>query len=180
MAAPRGFHRGRSQTKATGRTWEPGIGGTTETEFSASGSSILGSGVVPTGEKLTLLRTRGILDLFLESTVTSGGDGFFGAFGIGIVSAAAFAIGVTAVPTPIDEAGWDGWLYHQFFSIHAPLPANDGGAPAAHQRVMIDGKAMRKFDVDDTLFGVLQVVEKGAANMTAYMDTRMLVQSALT
>ena len=45
------------------------------------------------------------------SAATSALDGFNGAFGIGLVTRQALAVGVSAVPTPLDEEDWDGWLY---------------------------------------------------------------------
>ena len=84
------------------------------TTRSSSGSAFLGSGVTPVVSGLTLVRTRG--QLFATLAVSSAaGDGYTGVWGIGKVTAAAFAAGLTAIPTPITEADWDGWLYWSTF-----------------------------------------------------------------
>ena len=40
-----------------------------------------------------------------------------GAFGIGLVSVEALAIGITAVPTPFSDADWGGWMVWRPFSF---------------------------------------------------------------
>ena len=99
----------------------------------------------------------------------STGDGFFGAIGIGKVTSSAFSIGVTAVPMPIDEVFWDGWLYHQFFSIHSSLSNARTGIS-----IDIDSKAMRKLQGEETIYAAIQVIEIGVATMNVHLDTRML------
>ena len=145
------------------------------TSGAASQSVFLGSGTIPTLDGLTLVRTRGLLDIFLDGAPSSDGDGYFGAMGIGIVSDAAFAAGITAVPTPITESFWDGWLYHTFLSIHA-MDITFGNQAAAHQRVEVDSKAMRKIAVGETLMAVLEVVEIGTATFNVFWDSRSLVK----
>ena len=116
MARPRGFHpaTGRSRRR-TG--WEEGPGSSTLTSFTVSGSAILGSGLTLLQDGLTLVRSRGSLEARLQaaSTIPSG---FHCAIGIGVVTADAFGIGITAVPIPISNVDWNGWLFHQFFDFH--------------------------------------------------------------
>jgi len=120
-----------------------------------------------------LVRTRGLLDVFLDGVPTADGDGYFGAFAIGIVTDPAIAIGITAVPTPITEQSWDGWLYHTFISVHT-MDVTFGNMGAAHHRIEVDSKAMRKFPVEMTMFAVLEVVEIGTATLNAFWDSRVL------
>ena len=176
MASSRGSRlptRGRSPQKRQ-VAWTAGPGGSGITSITASGSSIVGSGLESTDlDELTLTRTRGILDIFMDGPGVTDGDGYFGAFGIGIVTEPAFAIGITAVPTPITEISWNGWLWHTFFSVHdgdVSLAPNDG----VRQRFMIDGKAQRKLGQDEVLMGVIEVVEIGAATLNVFFDTRVL------
>ena len=179
MARPRGFRQGRSRTTPTGRGWEVGAGGSAVTTLSATGSAFLGSVVQPVGEKLTVLRTRGLFEMFLAATGASDGDGFFGAIGIGVASAAAVAVGIGSVPTPVTEAGWDGWLYHRFVGAHNP-DITFGGSPAVLDRFEVDSKAMRKFDPFENLYAAIEVVEIGTATLHAFFDSRILVQNAGT
>ena len=177
MARRSGFpHRSRGSS-GVARDWGVGPGGTGITTLTASGSLFLGSGATPTAQEITVMRTRGICDLFLSGVPATDGDGYFGAIGLGVVTNAAFAAGITAVPTPITEAVWNGWLWHSFFSVHWPETSLAPGS-AAHQRIEIDSKAMRKFDTSQTLMAVIEVVEIGAAEINVFLDTRMLFQDS--
>jgi len=169
MPASRGFRSRQSPRRRT--EWFQGVGGTAITSVASSSAGFLGGGVVTTFGEETLVRTRGILDLTMIA-VTSPGDGFFGAVGIGLATSAAVAAGIASVPTPITESGWDGWLWHSFVSVHGgiTLIANE----SSHQRVEIDSKAMRKVQDDMTLFAAFEVVEIGSAVMSVFLDTRML------
>ena len=167
----RGFSPGRSRRKSE---WFQGPGGTAVTSVSSSTSTFLGSAVQTTAIEETLVRTRGILDCFLTSA-TSPGDGFFGAFGIGRATAAAVAGGVTTVPTPITELGWDGWLYHTFISCHESS-ADEAGSGSSVFRIEVDSKAMRILQNDENFYAALEVIEIGTAAMSVFFDCRMLTK----
>jgi len=182
MALRRGFRPQATRSKRT-TAWGFGPGGEAQTALSGSVIVIMGSGVVLTTNKVTIVRTRGEFVGALTSAVAAQ-NGFIGAIGVGLVTTAAFSIGITAIPGPIDEAGWDGWLYHRFFSIMAAAPI-DGGAAAdgdlihpttAALRVEVDSKAMRKFDEDMTLMAAAQVVEIGTATAQLSFNSRVLVK----
>ena len=170
MARPHGFPRSRSQRRT--RTWGVGPGGTSTAQLSASGVSLLGSAITPTEDKLTVMRTRGLFAVNLV-TITSGGDGYFGAVGIGKATKAAHIAGIASLPTPITEQTWDGWLWHSFFSVHGG-PEAAIGTTGSSQWIEIDSKGMRKFDVDDVLYAAVEVVENGTAVINLQLDTRML------
>ena len=133
---------------------------------------ILGNGQVTTQDGLTIVRLRGFVELILTSA-SALGDGFDGAIGIGIVSAPAFAIGVTAVPTPITEIEWEGWLWHQFFSLTAPTAAQDS---ENRQVFEVDSKAMRKINSEEVVYAAIEVTETGTAGLKAKLGTRMLLK----
>jgi len=173
LAHSRGLTRPRMGGKRRATAWELGPGGTSGQSLTGSAAIILGSGVAPTVEELTVVRTRGIFDITLE-TAASVGLGYFGAIGIGVVTSAAFAIGVTAVPTPITEQSWDGWLYHSFFSVHRGLDAGAGASQS--MRLEVDSKAMRKLNVNETVMVVLEAVEIPTATAEVFFDSRMLVK----
>ena len=83
--------------------------------------------------ELTLLRTRGIVDLFLRGGVNAPGDGYFGAVGIAIASDQAFTAGVASLPTLLSEASANVWLWHQYLSVHGE--ATDVGEASSNQRM---------------------------------------------
>ena len=108
------------------------------------------------------------------SVVTTVLDGFDMAFGICIVSENAFGIGVTAVPNPTTDIGWDGWLYHKLFAIKGVETTLEGQQLAAMIRVDIDSKAMRKIKETDIMVAVVDGTEVGQATANLSFQSRVL------
>ena len=168
MAHARRSFRGFGQGARRKTGWETGPGGARQ-QIAASGSVILGLGSVSGADGITLVRLRGSLMLKL-SAADAETAGFVGAFGIGIVKAPAFAIGVTAVPTPVTEQDDEEWIFWYPISV-----LGSGTGEAAVQRIDIDTKAMRKLTVGDTLYGVVELTEAGVSVLETYFDSRMLI-----
>jgi len=178
MARGNQYFRGRPpRSSGVARDWDNGPGGTGLTQLTATGSAFLGTGFSPTGSELTIMRTRGLCEVHLEATGASDGDGFFGAVGIGVCPLISFQQGIASVPTPITELSWDGWLYHQFISVHQP-DITFGGSGAAYQRFDIDSKAKRKHDNQEVVYAVVEVVEIGTATLNVFFNTRQLIQDS--
>ena len=122
----------------------------------AGGAAVLDQSIV-TDDPITLIRTRGMI--VVQSDQQAGDENPFGAFGICVVSAQAFAIGITAIPTPYTDADSDLWFVHGYFA--APLAFADAtGFANVSQRVDFDSKAMRRMSPDEV--GVA-VIENGTA-----------------
>jgi len=169
----------RSQRSKT--FWELGPGGNDlptmdPVLFSASSSSILGLGVTPVGQPLTIVRLHGYLELLL-ATADSSLSGYNWAFGIGVVSADAFGVGVTAVPKPFDDMDWNGWMVHKQGALHTPIAGvADAGFGTSIQSIEIGSKSMRKLNLNEVMFGILQVGEVINATMNARLGSRVLLQ----
>ena len=183
MAHGRGFRPRRSTSKRL-TAWSLGPQADL-TSLSGTTPVIWTSGVVLTaaGED-TIVRIRGSCEIFLTAA-TAQADGFAGALGIGIVTSQAFAAAVASVPTPMTELDWDGWMWHQFFHVHAGgiIDGSVAGdqdqvnAVAAAVRFDIDSKAMRKQNDQETLMGVIEMgTETGTASARFAADTRILVK----
>jgi len=155
--------------------WSAGPGGTGLTSLSGSNTFFLGATLTPSINGLTIVRTRGQFEIILLAA-TSPGDGFRGAFGIGIATAAAVSAGVTAVPFPITEVGSNNWLYHRFFGIHASAAGGVLGGATEVLRIEIDSKAMRRFRGEDAVYCAIEVVEIGTATASVFFDSRMLLK----
>jgi len=162
-----GFSRGQGQRRKT--AWGFGPGSSTPTNFSSSSTVFLGTAIVPSVEGLTIARIRGQLNAILRSAATIG-DGFQGAFGIGIATETAVLAGVTALPTPITDMDAENWLFWKPFSIHATRIAAIGES----FELEVDTKAMRKFPSEMALYGMVELVEVGAANIDVFFDSRTL------
>ena len=179
-----GFRTTRGVSQRRKSSWEIGVQTGTDGSLQTitASSAITGSGALSiVDDGLTLVRTRGFMNLFL--TAASGvGEGFTGAVGICRTTLAAVAVGVTAIPTPITEESWDGWLWHRYFScfsagVIAAAAALDNGLVhpnSASLNIEVDSKAMRKTANLDAIVLVLECTEVGTATMRWSMNTRML------
>ena len=137
-------------------------------------------GATPTSDGITLVRLRGQTDIFLQ-TSDALNSGFHGAIGVGIATDAAVAVGVTAVPTPITEETWDGWLWHHYFSLTTAGAISAAGAALSwsgegesSMRIEVDSKAMRKIAVAETIYCAIEVIEVGAATLSWSFNSRTL------
>ena len=172
MARPRGaFHRAPARRQTS---WGLGTGGTAATTVSASAVGFLGSTYQITEVTMTLVRTRGIVSFNLKNA-DAVGDGFFGAVGIGLATDAAVTAGIASVPTPITEAHWDGWLWHQYMSVHVGMVA-DVSSAGTSMTVEIDSKAMRKLEAQMVVFCAFEVVEIGTGGLDMFHDSRVLLK----
>jgi len=131
------------------------------------------------------MRTRGELLLYLKSAAAAS-NGFTGAFGIGLTTSQAFAIGVTAMPGPITDIDWDGWLYHRVFTMFsgdviASVASTDSDIVNANSAVLkleVDSKAMRKQLEGMTEFCMLETIEAGTGTMQWIFNSRTLLALA--
>jgi len=156
--------RGRGVRRRT--HWVEALGAVAD--LTATGSTLLFTSAVG-HEGETIVRVRGLFTAVLE--VAGVGDGFFGAFGMAIVTTAAATAGVASIPTPLTEGGWDGWLLHRYFDVARSVQA---GGPGEYTRLELDSKAMRKANEDESLVGVLEIAENGVAQMSAQVRVRIL------
>jgi len=181
----RGFGRQGQRRKTS---WEigpqTGVDGAS-ISLTSSASVLANGGAISSLDGLTLVRLRGSLNIFL-TIAGAAGDGFHGAFGVGVVNENAFTAGIASVLTPITDESWDGWIYHRYFGIFA------GGAlaisTAADQQaqvnsnsaclhIEVDSKAMRKLDAKQTVYASLEIIELGAASVMEWsFNSRILVK----
>ena len=161
-----------------------GVGGIVQT-ISASGKAGWVVTAVVASDGITLVRVRGEFMAFLSSTSTAL-DGFTGAIGICVVSSVAASLGITAIPGPIAQDDWDGWLYHRYLSFKSGDVIDSGVSSEAGQvdsvsaatRFEIDSRAMRKLSIEDTIVGMMEWSEVGTASLRTHINTRLLVKLA--
>ncbi len=92
----------------------------------------------------TIIRTYSELNIRTDNA--AGSENYIGAYGACVISDQAAAIGVTAMPTPITDAGSDLWYVHQYM-----MGANiftTSGATMNGVRYSVDSRAMRKVNDD--------------------------------
>ena len=169
-----GFRRGhRGSVPRRKTSWELGPGSCVRTLVSGVGASFIGDAVQPTIDGLTQARLRGRLHAMLL-TGTAAGDGFCGAFGIGLATAAAVAAGAASVPTPITEQAWDGWLY--WMPIQLAVQGTTTFEAVSYQLIDVDTKAMRKLNEEDAIYAMVEIEnEEGTATAEFLFDSRSLL-----
>ena len=173
----------RGSTRGIRRKTSWGFGPTSGTSgsaqsFAITGSLLMTTGVTPTLDGITLVRTRGELLMYL-STVTAALDGFHGAFGIGVVpggNRGFLAVGGGALPIPITNEDDETWIYHRYIALTGATAAvSDSDSLGSTQvRIDIDSKAMRKVNVGDQIYASWEAAETGTAVMQIHFNSRML------
>ena len=126
---------------------------------------------------VTIVRIRGYIEFsLLTSDVVNGG--FFGAVGIGVFTDEAFTAGAGSIPSPLTDSDWNGWMWHNFWSVRSVTATVGDGVNAfsAYQRIEIDTKAMRKIDSGMIVCGVIDQTETPNATAEVHADTRMLAK----
>jgi len=120
----------------------------------------------------TIIRVRGSFWTKSDQVVAS--EEFHGAFGIGIFSKPAIAIGVTAVDTPITEEDSDAWQTFGYFAHGFTFVSGVGVATPSLSRTDFDSKAMRKVN-DDQNWAFM--VENSSSDGGQYLAKfRMLIK----
>ncbi len=147
------------------------------TAVSTNQVQAFGSTAVSTADNQTIVRTRGQLLLYL-SAADAARTGFHEvAFGMCVVSQNAAGVGITAIPTPLTDIGWDGWFVHWMGTVVASSSTVDGSDRAAVVRVDIDSKAMRKIHATDNIVAVMEFAsEIGVAVLEGDFDSRLLTK----
>ena len=181
----RGARRSFSRSPSRKTSWDLGPKTSTDgaTQPVTTSSIVVASqGVQILVDGETHVRLRGALNLFL-TLCDAAGNGFTGAFGVGIVNVKAFAAGTGSLLAPLSEEDWDGWIYHRYFGLFAGGPIAAATAmdqtsavnpTSAALNVEVDSKAMRKLKLDDVIYAAIEVVEVGTAAMEFGFNSRTL------
>jgi len=103
----------------------------------------------------TLIRSRGRINAYTDPSATPGS---FAVVGVGliVVTAAAAAVGVTAIPTPLTELGSD-WLWWDSLSVGSDA-ADVIGSTITVDRLSVDSKAMRKIGNNQVVLLVAEML----------------------
>ena len=149
----RNFRRGfvRSSRKPT--DWSASLPQAALTAVPAA-SAVLDQVLIPIVGGETLIRSRGMLSFGSDQQAAS--EVILGAYGIGVVSAQAVSVGITAIPHPATDAAWGGWLWHTFLQMEIRIGDATGMNPAWLQSIVIDSKAMRKIGEEERLVFVVE------------------------
>ena len=123
------------------------------TALAAATAAIVGS--FGTSEPGTIIRSRGALSVVTDQVAQS--ERAFGAWGICLVTNQAFAIGISAIPTPVTDPESDLWFaYGEWFCPVATGTGSPVEVNNVSQTFEIDSKAMRKLTADQTAAVVIE------------------------
>jgi len=149
--------------------WDSGPRSDNGAGFSVSSTgTVWNVGMVPL-IPVTLVRIRGVITFFFDS-VTAAADAWTVAVGIGLIATDAFTAG--ALPDPLADDLWEGWMWHHYLHMVVPAGTTANLAPV---RLEIDSKAMRKVDPGMTLFGITEAAEQNdGSTFIQYANTRIL------
>ena len=95
-----------------------------------------------------------------------------GAVGIGVVSAQAQSVGITAIPHPDTDSSWGGWLWHSYFANRQRFASAVGFQSDALIQMVIDSKAMRKVGDEERLVAVIE--NSSSTGLDFYFNFRLL------
>ncbi len=119
----------------------------------------------------TIVRSRGILSIRTDTPAAN--EHQTGAMGIAVVNSVAAALGVTGLPGPGTEIGFDWFVYQSFAQMQITSTTLTTVVGFQYE---IDSKAMRKFGIDERLvFMIENLSTTNAFDMLA--NIRFLVKS---
>jgi len=122
--------------------------------------------------KPTVVRTRGNVSIRQGTGIIVDTE-IVGAFGLAVVSDQAFTIGITAIPGPFNDSGWDGWFVWGSFSIAYEAVGTSETLLMTDRQFEVDSKAMRKVTENET---IVLVAESQGVALRASMPLRMLMK----
>jgi len=135
-------------------------------------SAVLLEVFVPFTGGETIIRTRGLMTYRSDQVAAS--EVNIGAFGIGVVTAQAVSVGITAIPHPVTDAAWGGWLWHSYFANRFNFASATGLQFDGVFQIPVDSKAMRKIDEDERMVVVIE--NSTAVGMQCSSQERVLTK----
>ncbi len=161
----------RVQTRPVKNFSWSGVTSSALTALPAASKIVVASFILSTAFDETITRIRGVLSITSDQvTATETPQGSFGAI---IVSEDAFAIGITAIPSPGNDIANDGWMmWHGFIVPKVVASIASFQEPAGHQLV-IDSKAQRILREGSRLVFVLENTA-AAAGLNFAVQLRVL------
>ena len=138
----------------------------------AANSVLFINAFVPTNPGIdeTVLRTVGALTIVADQAGTA--EEQVGAFGMILVTDSATAIGVTALPDPVVNAGGDGWFLYQSFAQQSATETAGVGSVA----YPFDSKAKRVFEGTGMVIAMMLTNSHSTFGLEFNLQLRILAQ----
>ncbi len=153
----RSFHGLRSRMIRSGRKTFWFSGSIVHTTLASASSAAIQTSLNAAALSLrpfTVIRTRGVWGFSSDQTAADEDQEV--AFGSIVVSDEAVAVGITAVPTPVEQDG-SPWIHFDMAFQRLEFLSSVGVVPdMMPQRYVIDSKSMRKVEEGQDLITVIQ------------------------
>jgi len=152
MAHPRSRFRGSGPKRMTSWFEVPPV----STVLAGGGGTITHSltALELAKRPFTIVRTH--IEAYIESDQFSSGELQIGAIGGVVVSSQALNVGVSAVPTPLNELESDFFWFHQIMMSSVEVATNIGSNAPSGRGYSVDSKAMRKVSEDEDALIVVE------------------------
>ena len=147
-----------------------GIGSTTLTASGGTLTNALNAAALAL-RPFTIVRTY--MEFMVISDQAASVESQVCAFGMAVVSDQALAIGVTAVPTPVNEIESDLWFLHQVMFARQSNLLDTAIGPAHYS---VDSKAMRRVDGDQDVAIVAEQSGTGSG-LILFLGGCMLIKT---
>jgi len=132
------------QAPRRSRVW---VGASLPLAQTAGGSSVfsilIGETELESQGKPTVARLRGQLHAQMDRSAEVSEDKALITFGIGLMQARAIAAGIASLPLPATNVEWP-WMWVGTATLATPTTLTEDEGSMRFERVIIDGKAMRK------------------------------------
>jgi len=150
-----------------------GAGSSTQTAAGGVITNSLNAGALLL-RPFTIVRTHMEMYFFSDQVIAS--ESISAAIGGAVVSDQASAIGVTAVPTPVTDAGSDLFFFHRWMFGRFTFVTGTGVDGNGGESFSVDSKAMRKVNEDQDLLIILELSTAGGGGWTMITGGRILVK----
>ena len=177
---------GRPLVKRRGTQWIAGtadfnaLGGITSGSQTLINTSSVSEGSIPNPG--TIIRMRGCIHIEIALEAVASCLQEVG-LGIGLMDDKAVAAGAVALPLPINDEDWEGWMwwhctYLGFADTSSGAVGDRGDHRIGARDIIIDSKAMRKWDENQTLvfMGQNRAIDGTASTVEVAAHTRILIK----
>ena len=142
MAARRGFGRRPMARKIPNYEWAV-LASPVLVAVPAASKVLLGSFINTSGNDLVIERVRG--EFTVNSDQTAASEEVMGALGFMIVSEDAFAVGITAISSPVSDPTNSWFVWHPFTLFSETSTGQQVNNPAGRP-IVVDSKSKRVFE----------------------------------
>ncbi len=143
-----------ARNQRVGRKTDYRWGGNTFQAVGLTGTQQIAT-IIASGDRVTVFRCRG--EVTANMDIAAVDDGAVLGLGLIVAKDQMVTAGQAAFPSPIADLDAD-WIWHSFLGLRALQTSNEGLAGGASGRIVIDSKAMRKVNPNESCVLVFDII----------------------